>query len=165
MKAKLLRVLLLVTMVHTMNSCSTDGISTEPPIKENPVITYNYSPSELETLALINEYRVSKGLSSLKKNDYISLKSEEHNNDMITNNEVSHNGFVDRSECIMSVLGAKKVGENVAYNYCTSQSVVSAWLNSPCHKENIEGDYNNFGISIRENSEGKKYYTNIFAKI
>ena len=37
-------------------------------------------------------------------------------------------------------------------------------LNSAGHKANIEGDFTHFGISIRTNAEGKKYYTNIFVK-
>jgi uncharacterized protein YkwD len=65
----------------------------------------------------------------------------------------------------MDILGAKKVGENIAFNYNTPQAVLDAWLNSPIHKQYIEGDFTHFGISIRLNSEGKKYYTNIFMKI
>jgi uncharacterized protein YkwD len=65
----------------------------------------------------------------------------------------------------MKVLGAKNVGENIAYNYNTPEAAVTAWLNSPSHKQNIEGDYTNFGISIRVSPEGKSYYTNIFVKI
>ena len=57
------------------------------------------------------------------------------------------------------------VSENIAYNYNSAQSVLTAWLNSPTHKQNIEGDFTDFGISIRVNSTGKKYYTNIFVKI
>jgi uncharacterized protein YkwD len=57
------------------------------------------------------------------------------------------------------------VAENIAYNYSTSNSALIAWLNSPWHKENLDGDYTHFGISISVNPEnGKKYYTNIFMK-
>jgi uncharacterized protein YkwD len=85
---------------------------------------------------------------------------------MITNNVVNHDGFVGRSENIIKTQGAKTVGENIAYNYSTPEAAVNAWLNSPGHKENIVGNYTHFGISIRENAiTGKKYYTNIFAKI
>jgi uncharacterized protein YkwD len=63
-------------------------------------------------------------------------------------------------------LGALKVSENIAYNYNSPQGAFDAWLNSPEHSENIEGDFTNFGISIRENPVNhKKYYTNIFEKI
>jgi len=78
---------------------------------------------------------------------------------------VNHNNFVSRSENLVSVLGARRVGENVAYNYNSPRAAVNAWLNSTSHKENIVGDYTHFGIAIKINDEGKKYYTNIFAKI
>ena len=77
----------------------------------------------------------------------------------------SHNGFVTRTNDIINTLDAKMVGENVAYNFSTSKAVVNSWLNSPTHKKNIVGDYTHFGISIRQNPEGKNYYTNIFAKL
>ena len=71
-----------------------------------------------------------------------------------------------RSENIIKTLGAKTVSENIAYNYNTPEAVLSAWLASPSHKANIEGDHTHFGIAIKENpANGRKYYTNIFAKI
>ena len=108
---------------------------------------------------------MSIGLNALEKNDYVSFKSEEHDNYMITNNVVSHDDFVARSEDIMKKVGAKTVSENIAYNYNSPQAAVDAWLKSPAHKANIEGNFTHFGLSIRVNAEGKKYYTNIFAKI
>jgi phosphopantetheine adenylyltransferase len=42
-------------------------------------------------MQLINEYRVSVGLNNLDIIPYISLKCEEHNNNMISMNIVSHN--------------------------------------------------------------------------
>jgi len=57
------------------------------------------------------------------------------------------------------------VSENVAYNYQSNAGVLNAWLLSDGHKENIEGEYTHFGISIKTNpATGKKYYTNIFMK-
>ena len=149
-----------------MNSCSSD--SSETPSSSTAtmkVMDYSYDSSELEAMNLINTYRVSVGLNELKQINHISYKSEEHDHYMIRNNVVNHNDFVARSENLISVLGAKRVGENIAYNYNSPQSVVKAWLNSPTHKENLDGDYTHFGISIRTNPDGKKYYTNIFVKI
>jgi len=166
MKAKLLRVLLLGAIVLTMNSCSTDSSETPTsPEAKLEVMNYTYNSTEIEAMDLINDYRVSVGLNKLEKINHISYKSEEHDNYMIINNVVNHDDFVSRSENIMNVLGAKKVGENIAYNYNSPKAAVEAWLKSPGHKENIEGDYTNFGIAIRVNPDGKKYYTNIFVKI
>jgi uncharacterized protein YkwD len=130
------------------------------------VLNYTYTANELEAMKLINDYRVSIGLNTLEKINHISYKSEEHDNYMITNNVVNHDDFVARSENIINVLGAKTVAENIAYNYSSPQAALDAWLNSAGHKQNIEGNFTHFGISIRENpTTGKKYYTNIFARI
>ena len=168
MKAKLLRVLLLVAIVFTMNSCSSDSSETATDTSSasaQKAMTYTYNSTEIETMAIINAYRVSIGLNELKEINHISYKSEEHDNYMITNNVVNHDDFVTRSENIMKVLGAKNVGENIAYNYNSPQAAVDAWLKSPSHKANIEGNFTHFGLAIRISADGKKYYTNIFAKI
>ncbi|MFV8376006.1 CAP domain-containing protein [Flavobacterium sp. LB1P62] len=168
MTSVLFRVLFLSFLFFVISSCSSDNpeLPTLAATSYQKIVDYNYNTSEIETLNLINTYRVSIGLNSLGKINYISLKSEEHNNYMIINNVVDHNDFLARSENIMNVLGAKSVSENIAYNYNSSQSVLNAWLASPEHKKNIEGSFTHFGIAIRVNpSTGKKYYTNIFAKI
>ncbi|EIA08826.1 CAP domain-containing protein [Flavobacterium frigoris] len=167
MKRYLLRAVLLSAVIFTMNSCSSDATEASPvEAKSQAVVNYTYSANELEAMKLINDYRVSVGLNTLEKINHISYKSEEHDNYMITNNVVNHDDFVARSENIIKVLGAKTVGENIAYNYSSPQAALNAWLNSPAHKQNIEGNFTHFGIAIRENpTTGKKYYTNIFAKI
>jgi uncharacterized protein YkwD len=167
MRLNLIRTLLLFLALNTMYSCSSDSSATPVSSSSFPTATnYSYNSSEIQTMDLINNYRVSIGLNSLEKINYISLKSEQHNNYMITNNVVNHDDFVARSQDIMNVVGAKTVGENVAYNYSTAQAAFDAWLSSPGHKANIEGDFNHFGIAIRINpANGANYYTNIFVKI
>ncbi|MFV8269567.1 CAP domain-containing protein [Flavobacterium sp. GT2N3] len=167
MKIKLLRAVLLLTVICTMNSCSSDDSETQTTeASALKVVSYSYNSIELETMSLINKHRVSIGLKPLEKINLMSFKSEEHVNYMIANNVVNHNDFVARSENIIKTLGAKTVSENVAYNYNTPEAVLEAWLASPSHKANIEGNHTHFGIAIKENPvNGRKYYTNIFAKI
>jgi uncharacterized protein YkwD len=62
----------------------------------------------------IDDYRVSKGLTELQADWLCFCKSEEHDQYMITNNVVSHDGFVSRSADNSG--WAKNVGENIAYN-------------------------------------------------
>ncbi|WP_348811022.1 CAP domain-containing protein [Flavobacterium maritimum] len=167
MKSNLYGVLSLIVIAYTMNCCSSDNVEPEDTnVSSLKVMDYTYISSELETLKLINDYRVSIGLNALEKINHISYKSEEHDNYMIAHNVVNHNGFVERSENMTNVLGAKTVGEIIAYNYNSPQAAFAAWMNSPKHRETIIGDYTHFGISIRENPHNKrKYYTNIFIKI
>ena len=164
MKAKMFRALLPLAIVFTMVSCSSDssdGTSTDKRV----VTTYNYNETELKLVNLINNYRQSIGLNTLEVINHISYKSEEHNIYMIDNNVVNHDYFQQRSDNLIQVLGAARVGENIAYNYQTAENAFSAWMNSPGHRANIEGDYTHFGISVTiDTKTGKKYYTNMFMK-
>ena len=160
--------MLFIAIIIAMNSCSADTAeATESSTPKPTLITdYTYNDSELETMQLINDYRATIGLNALQRINHISYQCQEHNNYMIANNLVNHNDFTARSANIMQVLGATKVGENVAYNYKTSEAVLKAWLESPGHKENIEGNFTHFGIAVTTDAAtGKKYYTNIFIKI
>jgi len=96
--------------------------------------------------------------------NHISFKSQEHNTYMIENNVVNHDYFESRANNIIQVLGAVKVGENIAYNYSTPNAALASWIDSPNHKENLDGDYTHFGISISTSPTGKDYYTAIFMK-
>lgn len=84
---------------------------------------------------------------------------------MIDNNVVNHDYFQQRTNNLVQLLDAESVGENVAYNYKSAESAMAAWLNSPSHKANIEGDWTHMGISVTVDvNTGKKYYTNMFMK-
>lgn len=162
MKAKMFRALLPLAIVFTMVSCSSDD--SENKTARQVVTSYNYSDIELKLVQLINQHRAELGLNTLEVINHISYKSEEHNIYMIDNKVVNHDYFEQRAENLVQVLGAEAVGENVAYNYQTAESVLTAWLNSPGHKANIEKpEWTHMGISVTvDENTGKKYYTNMF---
>ena len=164
MKSTLSKIVFLVLVSISIVSCSKEQATSNIVDLSQANAKYTYTTEETQVLTLVNNYRVSLGLSTLANIDYISIKSEEHDNYMISVGAVSHNYFQDRYENLVQVIGAKNVSENLAYNYATPESVVNAWLNSAGHKANITGDFTHFGVAIRTNSEGKKYYTNIFVK-
>ena len=158
------RALLPLAIVFTMVSCSSN--SSEGSTADKKIVTtYNYNDTELKLVTLINNYRQSVGLNTLEVINHISYKSQEHNIYMIDNKVVNHDYFQQRADNLIQVLGAETVGENIAYNYQTAESAMSAWLNSPAHKANIEGNYTHLGISVTvDETTGKKYYTNMFIK-
>ena len=165
MKTNVLRAIVPMAFLFTLISCSSNETEETTAAKPELIQNYEYNSSELELADLINEHRVSLGLNPLQLINHVSYKSEEHNAYMIARKVVNHDLFPERSENIMEVLGAVKVNENVAYNFVSSSSALNAWLNSAGHRENIEGNFTHFGISIRVDAEtGKKYYTNIFIK-
>lgn len=165
MKTILLKSLVILTIVSSLASCSSDESADKSVAAKKIVTTYNYNEVELKIIALVNEYRQSKGLNTLEVINHISYECEEHNYYMIDNNVVNHNNFQQRSDVLIDLFGAIKVGENIAYNYQSAESVVSAWLNSSGHRANIEGDFTHMGISMTTDPDtGKKYFTNIFMK-
>ena len=163
-KKTLSQILLLVLLSISLVSCSKEEMASDENNNTPVNVTYAYSQEELQLFNIINDYRASKGLNRLDKIDYMSVKSEEHDHYMISKGGVSHDYFQDRYEALVKNLGAVNVSENVAYNYSTPQGVFNAWLNSAGHKANIEGDFTHIGIATRTNSEGKKFYTNLFMK-
>ncbi len=151
---------ILFILFYFIVSCSNQDLVVKP-----PEFTYDYTQTELDLLQVINNYRSSKNLSQLSEIQHISYKCFEHNLYMIDNNVTNHDYFYDRSENIKLVLDATRVGEVIAYNYITNQGVVDAWVSSPRHKSVLEGNWTNFGVSITENSNHRKYITMIFVRI
>ncbi|MFB9056574.1 CAP domain-containing protein [Mariniflexile ostreae] len=162
---KLLTKLPLLALLAVMSfSCTTDSLNDSA---EDIQLTLNTPESkaiEVEILNLINDHRLSLGLSPLVDMTLVKSVAYSHTDYMVDNNVVSHDNFFKRSSFLKQKAGAKTVSENVAYGYTSAESVVKAWLKSEGHKKNIEGDYTNFDISAEENTEGKWYYTNIFIK-
>jgi len=130
-----------------------------------PKYTYNFSQQELEVMHVTNVYRNQIGLDTLKTIEHIGYICEEHNIYMIEQDTITHDYFHERSDNLIKTLHAERVGEVLAYNYNYPQSVLNAWINSPSHKKIIEGDFTNFGIAIKQDYIGRKYYTFIFVKI
>src|SRR5690606_24144033 len=106
-------------------------------------------------LELINSYRISENLSPLNNLSIIKSVAFTHTDYMVSVNQVSHDNFYKRKTSLVENVSATKVTENVAYAYSSAQSVVNAWLDSPGHRANIEGDFTDFEISAEMNSEGK----------
>lgn len=127
--------------------------------------TYDFNTEELELMHVTNVYRSSIQLDTLKSNQHIAYICSEHNDYMILNDTINHDYFHSRSENLVKTLHASRIGEVLAYNYTTPNSVLNAWVNSPNHKNIIEGKFTHFGVAIKEDSFGRKYYTFIFAKI
>ena len=164
MKLKFLKAIVILGFIFTLVSCSSNEAD-QPKVEQKLVVDYTYNSDEIELAKIINDYRVSIGLNQLNLINHVSFKSEEHDLYMIANNVVDHAFFQDRVDNLVSVLGATRVNENVAYNFNTPQAVLTSWLNSPEHKSNIEGNFTDFGISVKvSETTGKKYYTNIFIK-
>lgn len=158
---------LVLLCLFSLSSCSTDSELTEAQSElkiVNLVDHIAYSQIELDILSAINDHRISKGLNSLSRVDEITFLALEHNNYMIETKKVNHDNFQKRYAALVKEIGAKVVSENVGFGYRTAEAVVEAWLKSDGHRNNIEGDFSHFGISVEQDEEGKNYFTHIFVK-
>ena len=113
-------------------SCSTDSIDDK--VEELTLVVPAAKTIEIEILELINNHRLSEGLSPLAGMPVVKSVAYSHTDYMVDNDVVSHDNFYDRSNYLKSNAGAKKVSENVAYGYSSAQSVVNAWIKSAGHK-------------------------------
>lgn len=122
--------------------------------------------SEQEILAGINHYRAEQGLSPLKA--LASLKEEAvlHSQAMADKKVAfGHAGFSQRSSRVFKHFkSAKGLAENVAFNFKDPSRVVAQWINSPGHRQNIEGNYNLTGIGMAWDKDGRVYVTQIFLR-
>ena len=156
--------ILAFVAVISVTSCSAE----KTPEETVTTIDLNNPPdvklNEIEILQLINEHRISMDLDPLVDHSLVKAVAFTHTDYMIEANSISHDNFYDRKESLEVNAEAVKVSENVAYGFSSPESLVNAWLNSPSHRETIEGDFTDFDISAEQNVNGKWYYTNIFIK-
>ena len=161
MKVSTTMPLLALLVLFVLVSCSTESLNEDENITLELVIP-TIKPIEIEALELINNYRSQQGLSVLQKNNNVKAIAFTHTDYMIDNNNVSHDNFYVRKQNLVEIENARIVAENVAYGYTSAESLVNAWLSSPSHKQNLEGDYTHFDLSAEQNEDGYWYYTNIF---
>ena len=147
---------LMISVAASFTSCNKD---------EDKGPNYIYSPAiETEIIRLVNLHRDSLGLGPLTVNSIISAECKQHSEDQARTSSMNHDGFSDRASRIFANFGGTNAGENVAYGQTSAQQVVTAWLNSPGHRANIEGDFNYTGISVVRIDNGPNYFTHIFVK-
>lgn len=123
---------------------------------------------ERQTYSKVNDYRTSRGLTALSWNDAVAEQARLHSVDMASGaSAFGHDGFDSRMHAIVRSVAWTGVAENVfmLLNFPDPAAVaVRGWLDSPGHKENIEGDYDVTGVGIARSENGTLYFTQIFVK-
>jgi uncharacterized protein YkwD len=107
------------------------------------------SQSQMESSigCLINEERASYGLRPVTPNTDLRRAALSHSNEMIDQGYFEHTSpaglsFIDRIQATGYMQGTRswEVGENLVWGtgpLSTPQSLVSSWMNSPPHRENL----------------------------
>jgi uncharacterized protein YkwD len=155
---------ILSIIVFIVLGCSEADILSDrlPSPVDMEVLQYNKWNMAEEILERINHHRSVLSIAEIEFNKMSATAlAIEHCKYMIKNGSVSHANFSKRNRAL-SEMGAVKVGENIAFGYTFSSSIIKAWINSPSHKKVLEGNYNHIGIGVVKSSENKTYVTALF---
>ena len=107
-------------------------------------------------LALMNAYRADAGLPALREDATLDAVANDRMRDMEDGGWWSHESPEGRSP--FSWLSTRAydyeyAGENLAAGFETARLLVSSWMESPGHRENILGlQYHDVGIAIIDGS-------------
>lgn len=117
------------------------------------VLGVSYSISENDLLTRVNEERKSKGLSPLSHSTELSDAAQKKASDMFTKDYWAHfapDGTTSPWQFIRSSgYNYQFAGENLAKGFSDSDSIVSAWMSSPTHRDNIlSSHYKEVGFAI-----------------
>ncbi|GAB4219214.1 MAG: hypothetical protein Fur009_4250 [Candidatus Microgenomates bacterium] len=101
---------------------------------------------------LTNQERQKKGLNLLNYNEKLSQAAYQKAQDMFAKNYWAHfspDGKTPWEFILNSDYQYEYAGENLAKNFLFSDGVVSAWMNSPSHRDNIlKKEYTDVGFAI-----------------
>jgi hypothetical protein len=120
------------------------------------VLGYAANISPAEVIGLTNFQRSQHGLNPLTENSTLDAAALAKGNDMLAKGYWAHfapDGTTPWSFFTSFGYQYRYAGENLARDFSDATSVVSAWMNSPSHKENIiNPNYKEIGIGVVEGS-------------
>jgi uncharacterized YkwD family protein/spore coat assembly protein SafA len=123
---------------------------------------------EDQVLKLVNAERSRRGLQLLKGHWELSRVARYKSQDMINKGYFSHTSPTYGSPfTMMQNFGIRftAAGENIAYGARTPKEVMTMWMNSTGHRNNILSPiYTHLGVGVARNSRGVYYWTQMFIK-
>ncbi|MBR5516385.1 MAG: hypothetical protein IKU53_00300 [Firmicutes bacterium] len=126
--------------------------------------TYDYDAVQ-EVFYLVNEHRVKQGLPRLTLDPNLTdMAMQRAAECSVYYDHIRPSGYQWTAILLTHdsyIYG--NVSENIAAGYTSAASTVNGWLNSECHRENIESTaYRSTGIGCFYQEDGTMYWTQIF---
>lgn len=118
-----------------------------------------------EVIALTNEQRVLAGCDELSVDPELVVASVRQSHYMAATGDFGHLGWRGSTfETRSRDAGYRHVAaENIAYGFAGSAEVMSAWMASPPHRDNILNcDARSFGAGVQRAPDGTYYWTQVF---
>jgi len=121
---------------------------------------------EKKVAELVNVERQKNGLPALYLDTAISNVARMKSKDMADNNYFGHQSptYGSAGEMLLKFgITWSAWGENIASGQKSPEDVVSQWMNSPSHRENIlSPNFAFIGVGYCTNSSGKTFWTQMF---
>lgn len=112
-----------------------------------------------DVVSLTNQQRYSAGLPALTRDATLDAAAQEWAQNMSNTRNMEHSSNAWRAARIPA--GWYTNGENIAYGYGSAGSVMTGWMNSPGHKENIlRSNFTHIGVGYVASGN---YWVQIFA--
>ena len=135
-------------------------------LNEFDINTQSNSSYEQKVVQLVNVEREKNGLPALYLENSISNVARAKSQDMADNNYFGHQSptYGSAGDMLLKFgVTWSAWGENIASGQSTPEQVVSDWMNSPSHRENIlSPNFIFIGVGYTTNSTGKAYWTQMF---
>lgn len=111
-----------------------------PPAPVQTDINTGFKDLEWQVFDFTNQQRIQAGLVPLTLNFTLNGVAEKHSVDMATRSYFSHQGLDGSQPWDRMRTGGynySRAAENIAFGYPSALEVVTAWMNSPGHRQNI----------------------------
>lgn len=120
-----------------------------------------------EVIVLVNKERGRNNLPPLVEDPHLSQIAIIKSQDFIERNYFDHFSPYFGNPWDLAALFDYDFlifGENIAKHFNSPSDVVSAWMESPTHRENIlRPQYSTIGVGINQSSDGTIYWVQMFA--
>ncbi len=117
---------------------------------------------ESDALRAVNRRREAAGAAPLKEDFLLTVAARNHTMKMARKQKLSHEGWFD--EVLSLGLAASHYSQNIAHTFRTGEGVVTAWMQSPSHAENILHPKDvRTGISCIADAKGNFWWSQNFS--
>jgi uncharacterized protein YkwD len=150
---------LVVTLTLMLSVLSagwpTTSASASPAVAAAPAVSV--SEAEQQFLAMLNQTRSGEGLAPLSLNGSLSTQGRAWSEEMRRTNQLAHDPNT-AAETSQVVPDWQRVGENVGVGYSVS-TLHQAFWDSPGHRANMLGSFNQVGVGVVIEGNGKIWVT------
>lgn len=115
------------------------------------VLGYATNMSTETLLKDTNDYRSRSSLSALHENDALDRAAQAKADQMVTQDYWSHvapDGTTPWYYFQKVGYSYSAAGENLAYGFATPDQIITAWMNSAEHRDNVLGNYQDVGFGF-----------------